>query len=206
MDVFSSRLQRKLREQEIAESQISKDAEARKSAILKAMTSVRKALQESARAQLGKRFLFELEVTDNEGWPKLELQLIDRLRPDKREHGLIVNASDRGGRGLISFVNKQRADCIGALAFEDPAEITKLPVLLKTTIRRFLDSIAPFVLKPASQQDIEADKPIEFENVEEDQVAKRLAGEDVFIEDNILEYGNIIIPEDVVPLNIKKPR
>jgi hypothetical protein len=206
VEVFSSRLQRKLREQEVADDLSAKEAEVRKAVILRAMTSIRKALQETTRVHLGKRFHLQLEISDNEGWPRLELQLVDKLQPDRVDHALVVNANDRGGRGLISFVNKENADCIGALPLDTTGEVAKLPVLLKTTIRRFLDSIADFVLNPVSESELEAEKPLEINVVEEDPHAARLKQADVFTEENLGPDQNLVIPEEVTPLNLKKGR
>lgn len=91
------------------------------------MLSIRKALQESARIELGKRFSLDLEVSDSDGWPRLELNLIDEFLPSRIEHGLIVCANDRNGQGLIQLVNRQNGECMGRLVLSEPEEMPKLP-------------------------------------------------------------------------------
>jgi len=200
VDTFASRLRRKLRDQEIAEDLFEKESEKRRTAMMQAMLSIRKALQESARAELGKRFSLDLDMSDSDGWPRLELNLTDALLPEKIEHGLIVTATDRNSQGLILFVSRNRSEVISSLCLVNPEDIIKLPMLLKLTLRKFLDLITPFVLNPVSQKEIDDEKPM---SLEESKVAKELMSQDVFSEDERHGCHNTVENEELVPLAAK---
>ena len=198
MGTFASRLQRKLRAQEIADEKFVKEKEKRHAQMMQAMLSIRKALQESARIELGKRFSLDLEVSDSDGWPRLELNLIDELLPSRIEHGLIVCANDRNGQGLIQLVNRQNGECMGRLVLSDPEEMPKLPVVLKTTIRKFLDGITPYVLNPISAHQIEEEKPMDLDD---EPRGADLSNEELFTdEDHLRNENQVSTTDELVPI------
>lgn len=198
-DTFASRLRRKLREKELAEQQGEKARELRHQSMLQAMTSIRKALQEAAKMDLGRRFVLKLEVSDCEGWPRLELRLVDLLMPQSSPVGLVVLSHDRSDQGIVQFSRRDTDECYGRLNLANSEELKKLPVVLKNSLRRFLDDITPQILNPRPLQELEDDRPLALE--EEDPLSARLRGEDLFSEEE--EYSpdsNRVASEELVPI------
>jgi hypothetical protein len=152
-EVFASRMQRRIKEQEAKQTESKKADESRRTLLLQAMTTVRKALAATARISMGDRFSFALEVGDWEGWPRVDLLLIDALAPGRSEHALIITAYDRKGTGTIQM-SLRNGEALARLHVDDPAELEKLPLLLKKTVREFLDIVAEYVLNPKSPEEL----------------------------------------------------
>ncbi len=198
VDTFASRLKRKLKAQESEQDRSSKKRERRHALMMQAMLLIRKAVSESARIDLGGRFTLDLELSDAEGWPRVELNLIDELIPEKIEHALVVTASDRNHEGLISFTSRYKNEVLGYIKLCDPEEISKLPVLLKTILRKFLDGIIPFVLNPISEDQLAQEKPIALET---DKTGQQLLNEDLFTDEDFTSGSNTVRDSDIIPLS-----
>ena len=195
---FASRLRRKLKAQESEKGLSSKERERRHALMMQAMLLIRKAVNESARIDLGGRFTLDLELSDTEGWPRIELNLIDELIPEKIDHGLVVTASDRNHEGLISFTSRYKNEVLGYLKLCESEEIAKLPVLLKTILRKFLDGIIPFVLNPISEERLAEEKPIAMGT---DRTAQQLLNEDLFTDEDFSSRSNTVASSaELVPL------
>ena len=190
-DAFASRLKRKLREQERQEDALARARELRHQAIMKAMMTIRRALQETCKTDLGKRFFFELDVSDYEGWPKIELNLLDRLMPDKITYGLVVSGNDRNEIGAILLSHRHNSEMLGRLELANLEDLNKLPTVLKTALRRFLDTAAQYVLNPISEKEIKDEGTIE-----ESAVPNAVASADVFSEEGHAHEQNRASTED----------
>lgn len=147
VSTFSHRLKRKIREQEEHEDTNLRHTEQRHDRILQAMTMIRRALNEACKIELGRRFYLELEINDWEGWPRLELNLLDRQRPEVLEHGLVVTASDRLDHGLV-LIALRSGNPLARFKLANPEEFARIPTGLKRAVQTFLDSITDYLLNP----------------------------------------------------------
>lgn len=150
---FDIRMKRKLEAQKAEESRTEKEANAREARILSAMTIIRKALQEASRITMGERFHLAIVISDNDGWPKLEVRLIDRLAPQRIDYGLVIGVNDHLSTGLIQF-KLRNGETLGELTMANPSEMARLAVVLKGSIRRFLDIVGGYVLKPRKPEEL----------------------------------------------------
>lgn len=185
---FASRIRRKLKEQEAQQHQSNLAASERQAMVLKAMTAVRKALQDAAKISLGERFRFTLEISDWEGWPKLELRLIDSLSPDLQIKSLIATANDRNELGLIQL-HLITGEILGSVQLKDANEFARLPLIMKKALRTFLDMVAHSVLHPTARQDSLEAQTAPLEDVDQ-QSGAELCGENVFIDEDFRKGEN----------------
>jgi hypothetical protein len=190
---FAHRIKRRMREQEQAENTTQKEADLRQSRILLAMNSIRKGLQETSKVALGSRFALELRVDDFEGWPRLELDLLDNLIPEKIEHALVITAHDRKQRGLIT-ISLKSGQVLGRFELADPAEMNRIPLVLKKAVRAFLDAVADYVLHPVDPAETlkVQTEAIALNDGTQDPSTERLQHEDVFSEDLQPETNNMV--------------
>jgi hypothetical protein len=178
-------MQRRIKEQETKHTENKKADEFRRNLILQAMTTVRKALAATARISMGSRFSFAIEVGDWEGWPRVDLNLVDSLAPERCEHALVITAYDRKGAGTIQL-NLRSGEILARLHVDQPTELEKLPLILKKTVREFLDIVAEYVLNPKSADEMVEvqSKPLNhtiFDTDEQaDSVQNELGAEDLF--------------------------
>jgi hypothetical protein len=179
---FASRLKRQLKEQEIAQSESAKASQERQALLLKAMTGVRKALQEASKISLGERFSFDLDISDWEGWPRLELRLVDGAAPDLLTQSLIAIANDSNGLGTLQLTMRS-GEILGTVHLRDENEYSRLPLLLKKGLRTFLDVVSNAVLNPTNLADTIAGQTRALEGTEEEIPGQSLRDEDVFSEE-----------------------
>lgn len=184
VDNFASRLQRRLKEKETESDHSERAKEARHGRMLKAMTTIRKALQETCKIKLGDRFSFDLEVNDWEGWPRVELNLIDSFAPERIDYGLIVSANDRNELGTV-LLSLRSGEMLGKIQLADPEQFAKLPLMLKRAVRGYLDIIADYVLNPKKPEELLEVQSQRIEDEELDAVDKELQTVDVFSEDHV---------------------
>lgn len=177
---FANRISRGLKEQEQRFDDELRAREIRHAAMLEAMILIRRALQETSKTRLNDRFSFVLDVSDWEGWPRLEFQLIDVLAPDRRNFILIVTANDHMNLGAIQIA-RESADILGKVCLSQFEEFKKIPLVLKRSVREFLDSVGNYILNPLPPQEIETATPA-IELSDKDEVSAILGNEDVFAE------------------------
>ena len=199
---FAHRLQRKLKEQQVQQSESDKLRESRHALIYQAMTTIRKALAETGKIKLGDRFRFRLQVSDWEGWPKVELLLVDSVAPERVDYFLEVTANDRNDLGTI-LIKTNGKEVLGRLQLHDPREFKRLPVILKRAVRQYLDVIAAYVLNPKKPEEL---LEVQAKNLEEeapvDRVSSALQGANVFAEEDNFASDNLVEEEsgEDVPL------
>jgi len=178
---FASRITKGLKEQEQKQGQAAKLREMRHGNMLQAMTTIRKALQETCKIKLGERFGFDLDVSDWEGWPRVELRLVDSLAPERDCLGLIVTANDHNELGTI-LISMKSGEVFGKIQLANPVDFERIPVVLKRSVRSYLDIVGSYVLNPVPEDVVEAAaKPIETNDF--DDASDKLSKEDVFISD-----------------------
>lgn len=209
---FENRIKRKLKEQEVKDDQSQREAEARHSLMLQAMATIRKALQETCKINLGDRFEFELDVSDWEGWPRVELNLIDAFAPDRIQYGLVVTANDKRERGRVQIGTRQ-GEVLGFVHLCDAAEYKRLPVCLKKSVRNFLDEVGAYVLDPVAPEDLLEVQSRALDTGEDAFRSKQqdLSSEDMFSDEANIPGGNSVYDEsehnssgaDPIPLAIK---
>ncbi|MDC0358011.1 hypothetical protein OAO01_04275 [Oligoflexia bacterium] len=192
VSTFSNRLQRKLKEQEVQDDVSQRDAEARHAKMLQAMNTIRKALQDTCKIRLGDRFHFHLEVDDWEGWPRVILNLVDAFAPEQADYGLTVTANDRHSLGTI-LISRRTGEVLGKIHLCNPSELTRLPLLLKKTVRKFLDVVAEYVLNPVDPEDLLESQTKSVESDHLDEIDHTLQKTNLFAdEDTDLNRENII--------------
>jgi hypothetical protein len=200
--VFAHRIARKLKERESVASREEQAAEVRNGLILEAMTTIRKALQETLRINLGERFCFELDIDDWEGWPRVQLSLIDSCTPETIEHALIVTPNDRRGEGSIQ-ISLKSGRFLGSVQLVDRAEMQKLPLVLKKAVREYLDLIANYILNPVKAEHLLAHQSKPIDAGDPDLMAGSLKNSDVFMEEVAANDNRVATVDEVleVPLS-----
>lgn len=207
VDGFTNRLKRKLKEQEELQDASSRAASARGAFMLQGMASIRRALQETAKISLGERFRFRLDVTDWEGWPRVELVLVDKESPDDKSLALVIVAHDRNEMGTVQM-SLRTGEVLARVHLRDQAEFQKLPILLKRSVRQFLDIVMAYVLKPARVEHVEE---IVLENTQPvDATDAALRNQSVFTDDeqvggrdNVADLYTEVAPLEALPLFAK---
>lgn len=198
---FASRLKRQLKEQEVANSENAKATQARQALLLKAMTGVRKALQETARISLGERFFFELDISDWEGWPRLELQLLDNAAPGLVSQALIATATDRNEQGILQLATRG-GSTLAVINLKDESEFSRLPLVLKKSLRTFLDTVSNAVLNPPDPAEMLAAQTQMLEGTEGEPPGVNLLDEELFTKDSYLGDRNQVDLVAVPPTRI----
>jgi len=183
---FQDRLQRQLKQQAVESNKAQVAKKERGARVLQALNTIRRALQETKKIKLGQRFQLDLEVSDWNGWPRLEWVLIASLDSDFRDFGLIVTAHDRKESGSIEFKTR-KGNLLGALSCTDDSALTKIPIILKKSVRSYLDSVAEYVLNPKSPEEI-AEARIVLETEPIDPASYKLKDINVFSQENMSEY------------------
>ncbi|RMG39998.1 MAG: hypothetical protein D6719_12125 [Candidatus Dadabacteria bacterium] len=194
---FATRINRKLREKEELNDVSAKLREARHALMLQAMTTIRKALQETCKVKLGERFYFDMIVSDWEGWPRVDLNLVDSVAPARVDYSLIVTANDRNDRGTVKIATKS-GEILGQVQLANGDEFKRLPLILKRSVRQFLDVVAAYVLNPPAPEEMleTLAKPLEDVDPEQDAIAAALLNEDVFCDDARDYKENLIDIDD----------
>ena len=187
VDTFASRIQRRIREQALERDQSRQEEKIRHARLLKAMSAIRKALQETHKIQLGERCFFELHVTDWQGWPRVDLFLRDVLAPEQAILGLVVTANDHNNQGRIIFRSLDDKP-LGLLEVARPEEFQKLPLLLKRIVREFLDTSSNYVLNPPRPEEIlsQQTKQIALDPGEDEKGAlfeEKVTGDGFYVDD-----------------------
>ncbi len=203
---FADRISKGLQEQEAIVSKESRQRSLRHNLMLKAMNMVRKGLQETCKIKMGERFGFELEVSDWEGWPRVDLRLVDHNAPERDCLCLVVTANDNKSEGNIVFGLISGTE-LASLKLSNLDEFAKLPTIMKRTLRYFLDMVGNFVLNPVPDEMVEAAAdPISEEQF--DELTEKLKRENVFIEEQYAKRENSVEDSnesflEPVPLSIK---
>lgn len=188
---FASRISQKLK---IQEEQEGKDKEAqtvRHALMMQAMTTIRKTLQKTARLRLSDRFQFDLEISDHDGWPQMALLLIDASAPDRCDFGLIIGANDLKKQGMIQL-SMRSGEILGALHLCNPEDTGRLPLLLKRSLRDFLDRAAEYILNPAKPSDSLEHETKSITDEELDHIQAALSKEELFNEDEYAAAQNLV--------------
>ncbi len=196
VDLFADRLQRKLKKQEQVQDCSRKEAEQRHARILQAMTTIRKAIQDTCKIRLGDRFYFQVNVSDFEGWPKVELNLVDSVVPSRKDYGLLIAAHDRNDSGTVYFATLNNR-LLGKVELQNQEEFNRIPLLLKKTVRSFLDTVADYVLNPPEPHELLEiqTRAIDLEE-EPDGVKEHLSDADLFSEElNISDQNRVEMDE-----------
>ena len=202
VDSFANRIRRKLKESEERKDLSQKITTERHALMLKAMTAIRKALMDSARISLGERFKFDLRTTDWEGWPRVELKLVDSHAPDQETISLMVLAHDRHDMGTIQMALKS-GEILGRVHLRDANEYARLPMLLKRCVRNYLDLVANYVLNPQKIEETLAHQTRALdEDAVFDPISSTLKDANVFVQEEALQSDNkAAVQDELVPLD-----
>ena len=201
VESFAQRFQRKLKEKESEVDATQRATEARHALMLQAMNTIRKALAETVKINLGARFSLAVDISDWEGWPRIQVKLVDAVAPSHSAFVLAIIAHDRQEMGCINMtLNSEK---LLAQAFlKDPEEFKRLPLMLKRAIREYRDTGAPYVLNPPDPRQVfEAhSKALHMDDEPETSADSELSEVDVFTEES---YGdsNIVTSGDVSPVD-----
>jgi hypothetical protein len=189
LDAFNSRIQRKRREQELADNSAEKLARARQKLLLSAMIKIRKSLAEVVKLDLGDRFHLELEADDWQGWPRLTVRLLDKKRPNAEYPPFQVLSHDRNARSTIEILYSAERD-LETLHLHSDGDLQRIPLILKKCVRFFLDSVAEIVLAAHGRVDLDAEEDEDFKKRElleqppaQEQETPFANGNDFFVDD-----------------------
>lgn len=197
---FANRIARKLKEQEQQNDISKKEAKERHARMLSAMSTARKALAEVQKISFGERFSLQISNSDWEGWPRVQVDLIDSLAPQRVDHGLVIIATDNNSQGKIQFSLKS-GKILTYVSLVEPKELERLPILLKRTVRQFLELVTAYVLDPIKPEDLieTQTKPID-DPQEADVIGNKLMGEDLFSDDSSHKKSVLVDTAEVEPL------
>lgn len=195
--LFESRIKRKLKEKDEKAAEESKAAVVRQQQILQTMTTIRKALSETVKIKLGERFRFDLQIGDWEGWPRLQLALVDLWIPEDYPLYLRVSAHDRHGLGTIMF-GMNDAEVLGAVHLADPQELPRIPLVLKKAVRIFLDSVTSYVLSPKDPSEVVKRISLDDVTSDVDEVSHKLKDVGVFSDDLDRRSDNVLVADDEI--------
>ena len=151
---FNNRIQRKKKEQEELHGIAEKAARQRHMLMYSALVSIRKALREILRIDLGERFSFTLIADDWFGWPRLIIKLEDLENSENDYPQLMVTAHDRHDAGIIEILFDGTAQP-ERLSLSQENEPKRLSTALRKCVRTYLDVIGDIVLHAERQQDTE---------------------------------------------------
>lgn len=114
--------------------------------VLCALAAVRDALNEAIRLDFGKRFALELRVTDREGWPMLELHLMDRHQ--EFLPGLTGTVSDSMTTGALEyaelpilFTTLNHSQSLGHVSIDPSGDFEEVIELFLESLGVFLERI-----------------------------------------------------------------
>lgn len=125
--------------------------------ILEALVDARAALSEALRVDFGDRFNLKLSVSDLEGWPKLELLLIDNCQEFMPgitgvvADSISAGAIERSSRGLVFFA-LNHDEILAHIAVDNDIEFDTLPEVLVESVSQFLTRASDVTLQPAPEQ------------------------------------------------------
>lgn len=195
---FANRIKRRLQERSSQQEEAARETSARHARILQAMTTARKTLQEVTRVALIERFLLSLDVSEIDGWPSITLNLEDSLAPDTHLLSLVASAHDRDQNGVIS-IRLNNETPLAALYMSNPADLDRLPLVLKKVTREFLDLVTTEILHAKAPEDTlehqtkRLDGDFTFQ--EKPPGPEGLSG-DIFLDDNLISYSNLVEIEE----------
>ncbi len=149
---FSSRMQRKIKEQEKALSIAEEETKTRHHTMLKALMGIRRSLTDVTRIDLGERFKFMLQADDWNGWPRLTIRLQDKIIAGSNYPIFQVTAHDRKSRGIIELIYNQ-SDSPEIVSFAHNNDLKRLAMILKKCVRSYLDLIGEIVLNADNDSD-----------------------------------------------------
>ncbi len=187
---FEIRFQKKKVEKEEAQNIAEEAARLRQQALLKALMSIRKSLAKVARIDLGDRFRFEMDVDDWQGWPRITINLRERLSEKSDYPFFQVAAHDRKGQAIIELIYctiEQRE----RISINDESDLQRMPAILKKCVRTFLDTVEGSIL---SAQQSENDGEIENKSLDDFADTSQTPGDaalegadDLFVDDHLKE-------------------
>jgi len=133
--------------------------------ILEALSDTRAALSEILRIDLGTRYQLQLEISDWEGWPRLELRLIDSLtdfipgfRGVVKEH-LSSGAIERSGRGMI-FLALNYREVLAQFVVSEERDLEALPQAILEAVQHFLGRVTLVAHEQPERCSLEQSKPV----------------------------------------------
>jgi hypothetical protein len=146
-------------------------------------------------------------MSDWEGWPRLELRLVDQLAPDMRTQALVASANDRNENGALQLSLKS-GEILGTLQLTDDDEFQKVPLLLKKSLRTFLDLVSHTVLNPTKATDTLGVQTRAVEGTEDGLFGVTVNNDDLFTEDLNQQDNNraeIDDPQPSIALSFSSP-
>lgn len=204
VDSFASRIKRKMKEQRDLEEENRQASSARHGLMLQAIALCRKALQETSKISLGSRFTLDLHVDDFESWPRIELCLVDGRDPSNRDCCLLISAHDRNDLGAVVF-SLRSGEFLGQVHLCNEGESARLPLLLKKSIRVFLDVVAAAVLDRQQAAEEVVQEPLVAEDPEMSVVDVSLRKENLFAEELRVGNMNVLAPDEEPPAALVSP-
>ncbi len=197
-EAFKARFQQQKREQDQALSAAELATKTRHQLMLQALTTIRKSLLELRRIELGDRFRLEITADEWRGWPRIIVSLGDNVIRDAEYPKFQVSANDRQEKGLIE-INSGAAPTstsppLVTVAMRDDSDLARLPIVLKRSVRNYLDTIAQTILEAERKLDNQLEETMlskktasEFEEKKKVEKQPELSG-DLF-EDQIFTKG-----------------
>lgn len=200
---FASRLKKQLDNKNETEAKRLVESEIKRALLLKGINSIRKALQETTRISLGDRFSFDLDVSDIEGWPKIDLRLADADAPESDTPTFSVKPIQRDETSVVQM-SLETGEILARVDVHSENDLEKLALAVKKSIRSFLDIVENYVMNPKSVDKATAIVLSHEEKEEEiDDLGQTLANENLFIEDEAWQNSNVAeVESDVKPLGL----
>lgn len=161
-DAFQARFQQQKKEQDQALSVAEIATRNRHKLMVQALTTIRKSLLDLRRIELGERFRLEIAADEWRGWPRITVILADSVLRNADYPKFLVTANDRNEKGLIEIHSgaPPTASNPSTINFSvrEEADLARLPIVVKKSVRNYLDTIAQTILDAEKRLDKELEE------------------------------------------------
>jgi hypothetical protein len=161
-DAFQARFQQQKKEQDQALSVAELATRNRHKLMVQALTTIRKSLLDLRRIELGERFRLEIAADEWRGWPRIIVVLADSVLRTAEYPKFQVTANDRNEKGTIEIHSGAPATASNPstinFSVQEETDLTRLPLVLKKSVRNYLDTIAQTILDAEKRLDKELEE------------------------------------------------
>lgn len=179
---FNERFKRQAQEVQGAAQRTEAETRLRHSLILKTMTESRRALMEVAKVDLGSAFEFALEVDDWQGWPRVNVRLVNIDKPHLQYPSFTVSAHERAQTATIEIYAGDSMQPISYNITNEDAQ-SRFVTVLKRAVRLYLDEVSNCVLSSSTNTHEEFETEcIQLDSLDEQENRGALKADDFFVQ------------------------
>lgn len=198
---FQAKIRKRLEQQSSSNAETQQKANDNRYQALQVMNSIRRAFNEIVGIDLGQRFCLELDIGDLNGWPRIDLCLIDTDFPDQPAERMIACVQNRS-QDLFVELRSSGGKVSSTIDFNDQRR--DLGLLVKKCIRLFLDEIETHILNPRATSITPLET--EEEHTEQSGATAKLKETELFNEETSVGDANLLEaqPDNDLIINLDK--